>query len=89
VERLYQLSLSLMLVDTTREVGPQIPAGINEGFGFVAVALCEGLMGRLHVSGFDESRLDKQMLCSVATGSASFPLAFQTSLNSGWMKSTF
>jgi two-component system, OmpR family, sensor histidine kinase KdpD len=72
VERLYQLGLSMMLVDTAKELGPQIAAGIKEGFGFEAVAFCDGVTGGVHVSGFDDSRLDKEMLCSVATGSASW-----------------
>jgi two-component system sensor histidine kinase KdpD len=72
VERHYQLGLSLMLVDTTRELGPQIAVGIREGFGFVETAFCDGLTGDVHLSGFEDPRLDKEMLCSVATGSASW-----------------
>jgi two-component system sensor histidine kinase KdpD len=72
VERLYQLGLSLMLVDTTRELGPQITAAIKEVFGFSEVAFCDGLMARVHVSGLEDPRLDVEMLCSVATGSASW-----------------
>ena len=72
VERLYQLGLSLMLMDTTRELGPQIAAGIKEGFDFVAVAFCDGTTGGVYVSGSDDPRLDKEMLRAVAKGSASW-----------------
>lgn len=72
VERLYQLGLSLMLVDTTGELGPQIAANIEKGFGLAEVAFCDGLTGGVHVSGFDDPRMDKEALRAIATGNASW-----------------
>lgn len=45
VERLYQLSLSLMLVDTTKELGPQIASCVKDKFEFAAVAFCDRVTG--------------------------------------------
>ena len=68
VERLYQLSLSLMLVDTTKELGPQIAASIKTQFGCFAVAFCDGLTGEIHGSGIDDRRFEHEMLRAIAIG---------------------
>jgi two-component system, OmpR family, sensor histidine kinase KdpD len=39
VERLYQLSLSLMLIDNTSQLGPQVAASVRKQSGFFAVAM--------------------------------------------------
>ena len=51
VERLYQLSLSLMLIDTTKEPGPQVTASVKSQSGFTTVAFCDRLTGAIHVAG--------------------------------------
>src|ERR1035437_7298735 len=50
VEHLYQLSLSLMLVDTTKELGPQIAMSVKKQFHFSAVAFCDRSTGDIHVA---------------------------------------
>jgi two-component system sensor histidine kinase KdpD len=72
MERLYQLSLSLMLVDTTRDLGPQIAACVREQFRFAAVAFCDGKTGNIHTSGVDDERLEQGMVRSVAVGDAAW-----------------
>ena len=72
VERLYQLSLSLMLVDTTKELGPQIATCVKEKFGLLAVAFCDGQTGILHVAGADDDRFERGMVRSVAIGEAAW-----------------
>jgi two-component system, OmpR family, sensor histidine kinase KdpD len=75
VERLYQLSLSLMLVDTTRELGPQIAASVRDRFGFAAVAFCDGMTEEIHIAGVDNGRFEPEMLRSVAVGRATWFVA--------------
>jgi two-component system sensor histidine kinase KdpD len=72
VERLYQLSLSLMLIDATRELGPQIAECVREKFGFTAVAFCDGQTGSIHVAGTDDDRFERGMVRSVAIGDAAW-----------------
>jgi hypothetical protein len=40
VERLYELSRSLMMQTINRDVGAQIAKGVRARFGFTTVALC-------------------------------------------------
>lgn len=75
VERLYQLSLALMSVETTKELGTQIAANVKEQFGFDAVAFCDGPTGEIHISGAEDSRLDLDLLRSVAGGKSSWSIA--------------
>lgn len=75
VEQLYQLSLSLMLVDTTRDLGPQIAASIMNRFGFAAVAFCDGITEEIYIAGVDNGRFEPEMLRSVAVGKASWFVA--------------
>ena len=72
VERLYQLSLSLLLVDITSEIGPQIAASVKDQFGFIAVAFCDGITSQIHVAGMDDQRFEREILRAVATGNASW-----------------
>ena len=72
VERLYQLSLSLMLIDTTREPGPQVAASVKNQSGFNTVAFCDRLTGEIHVAGVQDQRLEQDMLRSVAIGEAAW-----------------
>jgi len=72
VERLYQLSRSLMLVDMTRDLGVQIAGQVKEQFGFSAVAFCDGMTGELGMSGPTNARFEQQVLRDVAVGEASW-----------------
>jgi two-component system sensor histidine kinase KdpD len=72
VERLYQLSLSLMLIDTTSEPGPQVAASVKNQSGFNAVAFCDRLTGEIHFAGAEDQRLEQDMLRSVAIGEAAW-----------------
>jgi len=72
VERLYQLSRSLMLVDTTRDLGAQIAGHVKEQFGFSGVAYCDGLTGELSMTGPPDARFEEQVLRDVAVGEASW-----------------
>jgi hypothetical protein len=60
--------LSLTLIDTTREPGPQVAASVKNQFGFNAVALCDRLIGEIHVAGAEDLRLERDMVHSVAIG---------------------
>jgi len=72
VERLYQLSLSLMLIDTTKEPGLQVAASVKNQSGFNTVAFCDKLTGEIHVAGVQDQRLEQDMLRSVAIGDAAW-----------------
>jgi two-component system sensor histidine kinase KdpD len=72
VERLYQLSRSLMLVDTTKDLGVQIAGQVQKEFGFFEVAYCDGLSGELSMTGPTDSRFEPQVLRGVAIGEASW-----------------
>ncbi len=68
VEHLYQLSLSLMLVDTAKELGPQIAVSVKKQFDCFAVAFCDGLTGEIHVAGIDDQRFEHEILRAIAIG---------------------
>jgi len=72
VERLYQLSLSLMLIDSTSELGLQVAASVRSQSGLFAVAFCDRLTGEIHVAGVEDERLERDMLRSVAIGEAAW-----------------
>jgi two-component system sensor histidine kinase KdpD len=72
VERLYQLSRSLMLVDTTRDLRVQIAAQVKELFGFAQVAYCDGLTGELSMTDPSDARFEQQVLRDVAVGEATW-----------------
>jgi K+-sensing histidine kinase KdpD len=72
VERLYQLSLSLMLIDSTSELGPQVAASVRTQSGFFAVAFCDRLTGEIHAAGVEDQRIEHDMLRSVAIGEAAW-----------------
>ena len=62
VERLYQLSLSLMLIDNTIEMGPQVAASVRTQSGFFAVAFCDRQTGEIHFAGVEDQRIEQDML---------------------------
>ena len=72
VERLYQLSRSLMLVDTSRDLGLQIAGQVKEQFGFSAAAYCDGLTGELSMTDPSDSRCEQQTLRDIAVGTATW-----------------
>jgi two-component system, OmpR family, sensor histidine kinase KdpD len=75
VECLYQLSLALMSVETTKELGAQIAADVRERFGFDVVAFCDAPTGKIYISGAEDSRLDLDLLRSVAGDKSSRSMA--------------
>jgi two-component system sensor histidine kinase KdpD len=72
VERLYELSRSLMLVDTTRDLGVQIAGQVKEQFGFSGVTYCDGSTGELSMTDPSDARFEQQVLRDVAVGQASW-----------------
>jgi two-component system sensor histidine kinase KdpD len=68
VEHLYQLSLSLMVVDTTKELGPQIAVSVKKWYGCTTVAFCDGLTEDIHIEGSEDQRLEHETLRAIATG---------------------
>jgi len=72
VEHLYQLSRSLMLVDTGRDLGVQIAEQVKEQFGFVAVAYCDGLTRELNMTDPADQRFEPRVLRDIAVGTATW-----------------
>ena len=68
VERLYQLSRSLMLLDRQRDLGVQIVEGVKEQFGFLEVAYCNTFDGRVDFSGAANPHLEERVLRDIARG---------------------
>jgi two-component system sensor histidine kinase KdpD len=75
LEQLYQLSLSLMQMDETRDLGQLIAASVKEKFGFLAVAFCEGSTGEVYSSGLDNPGIERDALRSVARGNGSWSVS--------------
>jgi two-component system sensor histidine kinase KdpD len=72
VERLYQLSLSLMLVDTTGNIGAQIAECIKKQFSLRAVAYCDGFTREIYFAGDEVQRLDHEALRTISMGEGSW-----------------
>jgi hypothetical protein len=72
VEHLYQFSRSLMLIDSTRDLGTQIAGQVKERFGFSRVAYCDGLSGELSMVGLPDAMLEHKVLRDIAVGTASW-----------------
>jgi hypothetical protein len=72
VEHLYQFSRSLMLIDSTKDLGTQIAGQVKERFGFSGVAYCDGLSGELSMIGLPDAMLEHQVLRDIAVGTASW-----------------
>src|ERR1022692_3902269 len=83
VERLYQLSLSLMLIDTTSEPGPQVAASVKNQSGFNVVAFCDRLTGEIHFSGVEDQRIEQDMMRSVAIGEGAWFVSRKASTSAG------
>jgi two-component system sensor histidine kinase KdpD len=84
VESLYQLSLSLMLVDTTRDLGPQITENIKKQFSLQAVAYCDGLTREIYFAGDEAKRFDQETLRTISMGEGSWFIGRkQSTPNSG------
>ena len=83
VERLYQLSLSLMLIDNTSELGPQVAASVRTQSGFFAVAFCDRRTGEIHFAGGEDQRIEQDMLRSVAIGEAAWFISRKASTPAG------
>jgi two-component system sensor histidine kinase KdpD len=72
VERLYQLSRSLMLVDTTKDLGVQIAGLVKNLFAFSGVAYCDGTTGEISMTDPSDVRFEQQVLRDVAVGEATW-----------------
>jgi two-component system sensor histidine kinase KdpD len=72
VERLYQLSRSLMLIDAQGDLGTQIARTVKEECGFSLVAYCDGIDGRIASYGVEDGSIAEQVLRDVALGEASW-----------------
>jgi two-component system sensor histidine kinase KdpD len=72
VERLYQFSRSLMLIDTTKDLGAQIAAQVKKCFGFSSVAFCDGLTREFSITGAPDEGLEQQVLRDIAVGGATW-----------------
>jgi two-component system sensor histidine kinase KdpD len=83
VERLYQLSLSLMLINNTIEMGPQVAASVRTQSGFFAVAFCDKQTGEIHFAGVEDQRIEQDMLRSVAIGEAAWFVSRKASTPAG------
>jgi two-component system, OmpR family, sensor histidine kinase KdpD len=73
VERLYELSRSLMMIDSGREVGVQIAEKVKQRFGFLTVGFCsgwdaKGRDGKVDFAGAPDPRLEPQILRDIASG---------------------
>lgn len=67
VERLYELSRSLMMLDNQRRVGVQIAEKVKQRFGFLAVAFCSGSDKEIDLAGAEDARLEPQTLRDIAS----------------------
>jgi two-component system sensor histidine kinase KdpD len=67
VERLYELSRSLMILDS-RNVGIQIAEKVRERFGFECVAFCSAGEERIDFAGISDPRLDLVALREIGSG---------------------
>lgn len=83
VERLYQLSLSLMLIDTSKDLGRQLVTAVKDRFGFTTVAFCDASTGECCVSGPNEPRLDADMMRTATSVSASWLVSRKRTENPG------
>src|ERR1035437_6698682 len=72
VERLYQFSRSLMLIDTIRDLGVLIAEQVKQHFGFSSVVFCDGLTGEFSMTGVPDEGLEKQVLRDIALGGATW-----------------
>jgi two-component system, OmpR family, sensor histidine kinase KdpD len=68
VERLYELSRSLLLLDRQRELGLQIAERVKDQFGFSSVAYCDGFSGRIDFAGAAEADSNEEALHNAARG---------------------
>ena len=67
VERLYELSRSLMMLDSHRPVGVQIAEKVRQRFDFISVAFCSGWEDRIDFAGDIDTRLESQILRDIAS----------------------
>ena len=70
VEQLYQVSLSLLRMDTTRSPGLQIAEKLKEQLGFQSVMLCDSLSGEVFTAGDEKKVVRLDALRAVANGEA-------------------
>jgi two-component system sensor histidine kinase KdpD len=66
LERLYQLCVSLMLIDANTAMGPQITSHIRQQYGFRAVAFHDSASGELCLAGTDGGAFQRAAMVAFA-----------------------
>lgn len=67
VERLYELSRSLMVLNSPSDVGALIADAVMQNFGFTTVAFCSGPAGHIEFAGSANPQLEEQVLHDIAS----------------------
>jgi two-component system sensor histidine kinase KdpD len=67
VQRLYELSQSLLVLDSGRAIGVQIAEKVKQRFGFFAVAFCSGWDEQIDFAGQVDARLESNILRDIAS----------------------
>ena len=83
VERLYQLSLSLMQIDSTIALGPQVAASVRKQAGLFAVAFCDRQTGEIYSAGDQDENIGRDMLRAVAIGESAWFISRKESAPGG------
>jgi two-component system sensor histidine kinase KdpD len=66
VERLYELSRALLLIDTAKDLGPQIATSIRDQCQFAAAAFCDATTMEIYIAGDPQAGIDRAALASLA-----------------------
>ena len=66
IERLYNLCVSLMLIDSKSPLGPQIAASVKEKCGFRAAAICESATKEIYLAGGSGDTFNEETLRTLA-----------------------
>jgi two-component system sensor histidine kinase KdpD len=82
IERLYHLCLSLMMVDSTTPLGPQIAANLNKEGGFRAAAIGELATGNIYLAG-DQDAFDSATLDTLAVRTPNGPAQARKRIGEG------
>ena len=83
VESLYQLSLSLLQADATKELGLRIAESIQKQFDCIAVAFCDRSNGAIYRAGSEDQSLDEEKIRALALGNEAWSLSRNALLPAG------
>jgi two-component system sensor histidine kinase KdpD len=67
VERLYELSRSLMVLNSRSDVGALIADAVMQNFGFTTVAFCSDPLGHIDFAGSPHPKLEQEILRDIAS----------------------